>query len=66
MTSMRGLPYRVVCAIGMNDGAFPSTTRPPEFDLMAQAPRLGDRQRRTDHDGGQEGLPTRQRRPRPY
>ena len=48
MSSLRSLPYRVVCAIGMNDGAFPSATRPAEFDLLAHQPRPGDRQRRTD------------------
>lgn len=48
MASLRNLPYRFVCALGMNDGAFPTTPRESEFDLMAQAPRTGDRQRRTD------------------
>ncbi len=48
MASLRNLPYRFVCAIGLNDGAFPSMQRPPEFDLMARHPRRGDRQRRTD------------------
>ncbi len=46
MTSLRSLPYRVVCAIGLGDGAFPSLDRPLEFDLIAAAPRPGDRQRR--------------------
>ena len=48
IASLRNVPFKVVCAIGLNDGAFPTADRPPEFDLMAQAPRLGDRQRRTD------------------
>ena len=48
MTSLHTLPFDVVCAIGLNDGAFPSTSRPSEFDLMAIAPRRGDRQRRED------------------
>lgn len=48
MSSLRNLPYRIVCAIGMNDGAFPTARRPAEFDLMSLAPRRGDRQRRTD------------------
>jgi exodeoxyribonuclease V gamma subunit len=50
MASLRGLPYRVVCAVGLNDGAFPTAAGPAEFDLMA-APgqaRAGDRQRRAD------------------
>ncbi|MBZ8141531.1 exodeoxyribonuclease V subunit gamma [Rubrivivax gelatinosus] len=48
MSSLRSLPYRVVCAIGLDDGAFPTTARAPEFDLVALAPRRGDRQRRID------------------
>ena len=48
MTSLRHLPYRFVCVLGLNDGAFPSTARPIEFDLLARAPRRGDRQRRED------------------
>jgi exodeoxyribonuclease V gamma subunit len=51
MSSLRGLPFAVVCAIGLNDGAFPSTQRPLEFDLMALFPRRGDRQRRSDERG---------------
>ena len=46
MSSLRGLPFGVVCAIGLNDGAFPAAQRPLEFDLMALHPRRGDRQRR--------------------
>jgi exodeoxyribonuclease V gamma subunit len=48
MSSLRNVPFRVVCAIGLDDGAFPTASRPPEFDLMALAPRRGDRQRRLD------------------
>jgi exodeoxyribonuclease V gamma subunit len=48
MSSLRNLPFKVVCAIGLNDGAFPGTARPAEFDLMALQPRRGDRQRRID------------------
>ena len=48
MNSLRNVPFRVVCAIGLDDGAFPTSARPAEFDLMAFAPRRGDRQRRFD------------------
>ena len=48
ISSLRGLPFRVICVVGLNDGAFPSAMRPAEFDLMALSPRRGDRQRRTD------------------
>jgi len=51
MSSLRGLPFAVVCAIGLNDGAFPTARRPLEFDLMARHPRRGDRQRRSDERG---------------
>jgi exodeoxyribonuclease V gamma subunit len=48
ISSLRSLPFRVICVVGLNDGAFPSAMRPAEFDLMALSPRPGDRQRRTD------------------
>ena len=44
----RQLPYRAICILGLNDGMFPVLERPDEFDLMACAPRPGDRQRRYD------------------
>ncbi len=48
MASLRGLPYRVVCAIGLDDGAFPAREPRNEFDLMQSKPAPGDRQRRLD------------------
>ena len=48
MSGLRNLPYRIVCAVGLDDGKFPTAGRALEFDLMALAPRRGDRQRRTD------------------
>lgn len=48
LTSLRGLPYRVICLLGMDDGMLPSLTRADEFDLMASFGKLGDRQRRDD------------------
>jgi len=48
MNSLRNVPFRVICAVGLDDGAFPTTARPAEFDLMNFAPRRGDRQRRFD------------------
>jgi exodeoxyribonuclease V gamma subunit len=48
MASLRNVPFRVICAIGLDDGAFPTSSRPAEFDLMSVAPRRGDRQRRID------------------
>lgn len=48
IASLRSLPFRVVCVIGLDDGAFPTRQRAPEFDLIAARPRRGDRQRRDD------------------
>ncbi|MDR3214316.1 MAG: exodeoxyribonuclease V subunit gamma [Azoarcus sp.] len=48
LSSLRGLPYRVVCVIGLDHGAFPGRDRADEFDLMAVRPQKGDRQRKTD------------------
>jgi exodeoxyribonuclease V gamma subunit len=48
LTSLRGLPYRVVCLLGMDDGVLPSLARADEFDLMAAFGKAGDRQRRDD------------------
>jgi exodeoxyribonuclease V gamma subunit len=42
----RPLPARVVCLIGMNDGAWPRPATPLGFDLMASHPRPGDFNRR--------------------
>ena len=48
MVPMRAIPFRVVCLIGMNDGAYPRVNRPHDFDLIARHPRRGDRSRRND------------------
>ncbi|HEV2220577.1 MAG TPA: exodeoxyribonuclease V subunit gamma [Casimicrobiaceae bacterium] len=48
MSSLRNLPYRFVCVLGLDDGAFPSPQQPREFDLLARDPRPGDQQRRID------------------
>ncbi len=48
LSSLRGIPFEVVCVLGLDDGVFPTTTRAAEFDLLAQHPRRGDRQRATD------------------
>ena len=45
---MRSIPFKIVCLVGMNDGAFPRPTQHLSFDLMAKAPRLGDRSTRED------------------
>lgn len=48
MMPMRSIPFKVVCLLGMNDGDYPRTSLPLDFDLIAQYPRRGDRSRRTD------------------
>ncbi len=45
---LRSIPARVICMLGMDDGAFPRQDRRPSFDLMAAKPRLGDRSSRND------------------
>ncbi len=48
MVPLRSIPFRVLCLIGMNDGAYPRARRPCGLDLMAASPRPGDRSRRLD------------------
>jgi exodeoxyribonuclease V gamma subunit len=48
LPALRSLPYRVVCVIGLDQGGFPGSDRPAEFDLMGVRPQAGDRQRRLD------------------
>jgi exodeoxyribonuclease V gamma subunit len=48
MVPMRSLPFKVVCLLGMDDGAFPRRHTPVGFDLIAKHPRPGDRSRRLD------------------
>ncbi len=45
---MRSIPFRVVCLLGMNDGAYPRRGTPRDFDLMTHGWRPGDRSRRDD------------------
>lgn len=45
---MRAIPFRVVCLLGMNDGDYPRSVTPLDFDLMAGDYRPGDRSRRED------------------
>lgn len=45
---MRAVPFAVVCLLGMNDADYPRQGKAPSFDLMARAPRLGDRSQRFD------------------
>ncbi len=45
---MRAIPFRHVCLLGLNDGDYPRTRVPMDFDLMGRDYRPGDRSRRED------------------
>lgn len=45
---MRALPFRQVWILGMSDKAYPRQMHAPDFDLMANNYRPGDRSRRED------------------
>ena len=45
---MRAIPFRHICLLGMNDGDYPRTREPLDFDLMGRDYRPGDRSRRED------------------
>ncbi|RPH62851.1 MAG: exonuclease V subunit gamma, partial [Burkholderiales bacterium] len=49
--SLPGVPFRVVCLFGMDEGAFPRRGASDELDLMRRAPRFGDRLARVDDRG---------------
>ncbi len=46
LQSLAGLPFRVVCLLGMNDGDFPRQDGGREFNLILHRRHLGDRANR--------------------
>ena len=48
LTPLRSIPFRVVCILGLTADSYPRVQRPPDFDLMAKKPVVGDRSRRDD------------------
>lgn len=48
MLPMRSIPFRVICLLGLADGAFPGNDRHATFDLLATERRYGDRSQRDD------------------
>ncbi|MCG8382826.1 MAG: exodeoxyribonuclease V subunit gamma [Gammaproteobacteria bacterium] len=48
LAPIRNIPFKVLCLIGMDDGAFPRMDRRPGFDLMANHRRRGDRSQRNE------------------
>ncbi len=48
LVPMRSVPHRVVCLLGMDDGAFPRRTEPGGDDLLAREPQIGERDPRSE------------------
>lgn len=48
LVPMRSVPHRVVCLLGMDDGAFPRRCEPDSDDLLAAEPWVGDRDARSE------------------
>jgi len=48
IAAARPVPAKLVCLVGLNDGAFPRNEHPPGFDLAARFPRADDRVRREE------------------
>jgi exodeoxyribonuclease V gamma subunit len=48
MVPQRSLPFRFIAVLGLNDGEYPRSAGDGGLDLMAQSPRLGDRDVRND------------------
>lgn len=48
LRSLRGLPYRIVCLLGMDHGVLPTLARTDEFDLIASFSKSGKYQYRED------------------
>lgn len=48
MAPYRSVPYRVICLLGMDEGAFPRASSRRRFDPTQRAPRAGDRDSRDE------------------
>src|SRR5690625_4071252 len=48
MVPVRGIPFRIIALLGLNDHSFPRKSRTPDFDLMVQDPRPGERNRKEE------------------
>ena len=48
LVPMRAVPHRVVCVLGLDDGAFPRAGRTDGDDLLRMDPMVGDRDPRTE------------------
>lgn len=45
---MRAIPFKVVCILGLNQDQFPKVNIPDHFDLIANYPKKGDRNKNSD------------------
>jgi len=48
LVPMRSVPHRVVCLLGLDDGAFPRHSHADGDDLLARDPQLGERDPRSE------------------
>lgn len=48
LVPMRSVPHRVVCLLGLDDGVFPRASVVDGDDVLARAPRLGERDPRSE------------------
>jgi exodeoxyribonuclease V gamma subunit len=48
LVPMRGVPHRVVCLLGLDDGVFPTKSDRDGDDIILGDPRIGDRDARSD------------------
>jgi exodeoxyribonuclease V gamma subunit len=48
LTPMRSVPHRVICLLGLDDGAFPRHGVPDGDDLLARDPHVGERDPRSE------------------
>lgn len=48
MVPVRSIPFKIVALIGLNENSFPRKKNSPDFDLMAQKPGLGERDRKNE------------------
>lgn len=48
MVPVRSIPFKVIALIGLNESTFPRKQTTPDFDLMAQNPLPGERNRKNE------------------
>lgn len=48
LAPMRSVPHRVICLVGMDDGAFPRRSIPDGDDVLARDPLVGERDVRSE------------------